>query len=147
MKTLFILLLTLFFLTFTYEKTLVKEEEIPSFDQDSLDEKAKCQLETSPNRISCLTMDPKKTETSHEFDEGIKFDNLNNKYVCCHVDFRIKASPYSICSFINRNEKGWNALHDMLDDNGADDIKIWCNSSSLSVRLLYIAAFILFALI
>ena len=86
-------------------------------------------------------------ETYYEFNENIKFKDLNKQYVCCHVEFRIKANPYSICSYITRNEDGWNKLEDKLEDNGADDVKIWCNSSSLSIRLLYIAAFILVALI
>lgn len=144
MKTVFILLLTLFF-TCACTKKIIDSGKIESSTNE--EKKAKCQLITSPNRISCLTMNPALNEIDYEFDEKIKFDDFNKKYVCCHVEFRIKANPYSICSYITRNEDGWNKLEDTLDDNGADDVKIWCNSSSLSIRLLYIAAFILVALI
>jgi hypothetical protein len=146
MKTVFILLLTLFF-TCACEKGIIDSRQIKSSADSIEEDKPKCQLITSPNRISCLTMNSTLNEIDYEFDEKIKFDDFNKKYVCCHVEFRIKANPYSICSYITRNEDGWNKLEDTLDDNGADDVKIWCNSSSLSIRLLYIAAFILVALI
>ena len=146
MKTVFILLLTLF-LKCACEKKMIESDEIISSTESNLEHKSRCQLVTSPNRISCLTMNSALNEIDYEFDEKIKFKDFNKKYVCCHVEFRIKANPYSICSYITRNEDGWNKLEDKLEDNGADDVKIWCNSSSLSIRLLYIAAFILVALI
>ena len=146
MKTVFILLLTLFF-TCACKKEIIDSGKIKGSPNSIEEDKAKCQLVTSPNRISCLTMNTTLNEINSEFDEKIKYNEYNKQFVCCHVEFRIKANPYSICRYITRNEDGWNKLEDTLEDNGADDVKIWCNSSSLSTRLLYIAAFILVALI
>ena len=146
MKTLFILLLALFFHTCTSLPELALSD-IKYADTFDMGNKAKCQLISSPDDITCLTMNDNLTEETHKSRGKTKYDKLDGKYVCCHVKFRIKASPYSICSYITRNEKGLNDLEEMLDSNGSDDIEIWCNSSSLSIRLFYIAAFILVALI
>lgn len=119
---------------------------IHSEDAENEENKSKCQLNANPNRISCLTMDSIYSEGYYKFDDNLKFDSFDDKFVCCHVTFRVKASPSQMCSYIKRNENGWNDLHDMIDDNGGDAIKIWCGSFKITVNYLLVAFMLMFIL-
>lgn len=111
---------------------------------ESEEKKGDCQLIANPNRISCLTMNELYSEQTHVFEDNLNFDQFNGKYVCCHVTFRVKASPSQMCSYIKRNEDGWNDLHDMIDDNGGDDIKIWCDAKRVAFSYMLVALVLMF---